>query len=123
MGILKRGDTNLVERYKMYRKANKELNHKVMESCLERDVMLESAKLLGMTREDTLVLDSMAETDILGEFALNEYKAEGKNAIEIYRETANYNEVERDILNALLSSYTSLFEVISEVVPEIRTGC
>jgi len=113
MGILKRGDTNLVERYKMYRKVHKELNGKIMESCLERDVILGSARLLGMTRGDTLVLDSMAETDILGEFALNEYKAEGKNAIEIYRETANYNEVERDILNALLSSYTSLFEVIS----------
>ena len=112
-GTLEKGDKNLVKRYKMYRKANTELNHKVMESCLESDVMMKSAKLLGIARGDTLVLDSMDETNVLMDFALNEYKTEGKNAIEIYRETANYNEVERDILNALLSSYTSLFEVIS----------
>lgn len=113
MGILQKANMDRVQRYKMYRKANKDLNHKIMESCLERDVMMKSAKLLGIARGDTLMFDSMDETNVLMDFALNEYKVKGKNAIEIYRETANYNEVEMDILNALLSSYTSLFEVIS----------
>jgi len=63
-------------------------------SCLERDVMMKSAKLLGIARGDTLMFDSMDETNVLMDFALNEYKVKGKNAIEIYRETANYNEVE-----------------------------
>ncbi|OIP27669.1 MAG: hypothetical protein CO103_04315 [Chloroflexi bacterium CG_4_9_14_3_um_filter_45_9] len=79
---MQKGNTNFVERYKMHRKANKELNHKIMESCLERDAMMESAKLLGIARGNTLIFDSMDETNVFMDFAVNEYKVEGKNAIE-----------------------------------------
>ncbi len=38
---------------------------------------------------------------------------DGKNAIQTYREKYGGNELELDILDALLSSYTSLFKVTS----------
>jgi len=104
----------LVEKYKTYRKTAKELNHKIMDSCLEHDVLMESARLLGIVREDTLIFDSEDETSVLMDFALNEYKVNNKNTIEIYREKIGWqNEIEKEISDALLSSYTSLFKVAS----------
>lgn len=103
-----------VEKYKMYRKIGKELNHKIIDSCLDRDVLMKSARLLGIARGDTLIFDSEEETSVLMDFALNEYRVNNKNTIEIYREKIGWqNEMEKDILDASLSSYTSLFKVIS----------
>ena len=104
---------SLVDRYRMYREANRKLNHKVMKACLERDVVMKSANLLGIAKRDALLFGSMDETNILMDFALNDYKVDGKNAIQSYREKYGGNELELDILDALLSSYTSLFKVIS----------
>lgn len=102
---------SLVDRYRMYREANRKLNHKVMKACLERDVVMKSANLLGIAKRDALLFDSMDETDVLMDFALNDYKVDGRNAIQNYRENYGGNEPELDILDALLSSYTSLFKV------------
>ena len=104
----------LIEKYETYRKIGMELNHKIMKSCLDRDVLLKSARLLGIVRGDTLIFDSEDETSVLMDFALNEYRVNNKNAIEIYREKIGWqNEIEKDILDTLLSSYTSIFKVTS----------
>lgn len=104
----------LIEKYKIYRKIGMELNHKIMKSCLDHDVLMKSARLLDIVRGDTLIFDSEDETSVLMDFALNEYRVSNKNTIEIYREKIGWqNEKEKDILDALLSSYTSLFKVIS----------
>jgi len=104
----------IIEKYKTYRKIGMELNHKIMDTCLDRDVFMKSARLLGIVRGDTLIFDSEGEMDVLMDFALNEYRVNNKNAIEIYREKIGWqNEIEKDILDALLSSYTSLFKIIS----------
>lgn len=109
---------SIVDRYRMYREANKKLNHKIMESCVERDVLFESARLLGIARGDALFFDSMDETSVLMDFALNEYKVKGRNAVHAYRQSIGGNELELEILDALLSSQTSLFRVVSVSVPE-----
>ena len=104
----------LVEKYKTYRNIGKELNHKIMDTCVSRDVLMGSARLLDIVREDTLIFGSKDETNILMDFVLNEYQVNNKNAIEIYREKVGWqNEIEKGILDALLSSHTSLFKVIS----------
>jgi len=85
-----------------------------MVACLDRDVLMKSARLLGIARGDILVFDSEGETSVLTDFALNEYRVNNKNTIEIYREKVGWqNEIEKDILDALLSSYTSLFKITS----------
>jgi len=102
------------EKYKLFRKAGKELNHKIMKKSLGRDVLMKSARLLGIVHGDTIVFDSEDETSVLMDFALNDYPLGNKNIVEIYREEIGcQNEVEKEILDALLSSYTSLFKVIS----------
>lgn len=104
---------SLVDRYKMYREANRKLNHRVMKACLERDAFMSSANLLGIAKGDAVFLDSMDETDVLMDFALNDYTVGGRNAVQTYQEKYGGHELELDILGALLSSYTSLFKVTS----------
>lgn len=48
------------------------------------------------------------------DFFLNEYQVGTKNYVEIYKEkVGGQNEIEKEILDALLSSYTSLFKILS----------
>jgi len=104
----------IIEKYETYRKIGMELNHKIIDTCLDRDVLMKSARLLGIVRGGTLIFDSEDETIVLMDFALNEYMVNNKNTIEIYREKiGGQNEIEKEILDALLSSYTSLFKVTS----------
>jgi len=104
----------LSEKYRTYRQMGRALNRKIMDACLERHILMESARLLGMARGDTLIFDSEEETAVLMDFALHEYKVNQKNAIALYREKiGGQNEVEKELLDAWLSSYTSLFKIVS----------
>lgn len=102
------------EKYKLFRKAGKELNNKIMKKSLVRDVLMKSARLLGIAHGDTLVFESEDETSVLMDFALYDYPVGSKNTVEIYREEIGWqNEAEKEIFDALLSSYTSLFKIVS----------
>lgn len=104
---------SLVDRYKMYREANRKLNVKVMNACLERDAFMSAAKLLGIAEGNAVFFDNMDETDVVMDFALNDYAVEGRNAVQLYREKYGGDELELDIMDALLSSHTSLFKITS----------
>jgi uncharacterized membrane-anchored protein YhcB (DUF1043 family) len=85
-----------------------------MKHALSKKAFTESGKLLGILQGDIFVFLDEAEADVLMDFALNEYKSNNKNAIETYRERiGGRNDIEKEILDALLSSYTSLFKVVS----------
>ena len=105
---------NLLKKYKTYRKISKELINKIINSCLDHDILMRSGILLNIVKEGTFVFDSENEADVLMDFALNEYKVNNKNTIKIYKEKILWrNEIEKDILHAFLSSYTSLFKIVS----------
>ena len=104
----------IVKKYKIYRKTCKELNSKIIKTCLKSDVFIKSARLLGFAHGDTLIFDNESEMDVLMDFALHEYRVNNKNTIEIYREKiGGQNKIEKEILDALISSYTSLFKITS----------
>ncbi len=106
--------TNVIEKYKEYRKISKELNNKIMDTCLDPDVFKKSARLLGAARGDVLILDDEDELNILMDFALREYKVNKQTTVELYREKVGWeNEIEKEILDAFISSYTSLFKITS----------
>lgn len=110
----KENTTNIIEKYKEYRKISKELNNEIIKTCLDRDVFLKSSSLLGAVKGDILVLDNEDEMNILMDFALHEYKINKQSTIEIYREKiGGENEIKKEILDAFVSSYTSLFKIIS----------
>ncbi|MEW5901498.1 MAG: hypothetical protein AB1715_08575 [Acidobacteriota bacterium] len=101
-----------VKEYRAYRNAYIGLNHKIMDSCLKHDRLQASAKLLGIVHRDVMVFENEEETSVLMDFALHEYKEDGKNAIALYREkVGGKSAMERSILNALLSSRASLFRI------------
>jgi hypothetical protein len=103
-----------IQTYKTYRKIGRRLNTKIMKTCLEREVLLESATVLGIVEEGALTFESEAEMDVFMDFVLNEYRTENTTAIEHYQEkVGGKNEAEREILHALRASSTSLFKVVA----------
>lgn len=108
------GKMSIIKKCKKYRKIGMKLNYKIMDKCLNRGALKKSAKLLGIVQGGTFVFDSDDETSVLMDFALNDHKVNHKNAIEMYREKYGWkNEIEKEILDARIDSYTSLFKVIS----------
>jgi len=105
---------NSIEKYKKYRRIGMKLNHKIMDKCLDRDTLKKSAKLLGIIQKGTFVFDNEDETSVLMDFALNDYRFINKNVVERYREKFGWkNEIEKNIIDALSTSYTSLFTITS----------
>lgn len=112
--LFEKKTTPIIDKYKEYRKISKELNNKIMDTCLDPDVFKKSARLLGAVRGDALILDNEDELNILMDFALREYKINKQTTVEIYREKIGWeNEIEKEILDAFISSYTSLFKITS----------
>lgn len=104
----------LIKKYKEYRKSGMKLNHKIMDACLARDVVMASAELLGILHGETLIFESEDESSVLMDFALNDYKVDNQNTVKLYRDTIGWkNDIEKELLDAHLASYTSLFKVTS----------
>ncbi len=105
---------SLIREYRKCRRVSKDLNKKMVHT-LSKDVIMGSARLLGIAGQgDSILFDFEEEVNVLMDFALNDYMINDRNAVENYQEKiGGQNELEKGILNALLSSYTSLFEVIS----------
>ncbi|CAJ36676.1 hypothetical protein [Methanocella arvoryzae] len=102
---------DLIAKYNLYRKKNKELNNKLIQSCLDRETILKAAELLGMVENGKIMLEDVQESDVLMDFALNDCLKDGKTAVERYaNKVGGADEIEQEILEGLRSSYTSLFK-------------
>lgn len=112
--LFEKKTTPVIDKYKKYRTISKELNNKIIDTCLDPDIFKKSARLLGVVRGDALILYSEDELNILMDFALREYKINKQTTVEIYREKIGWeNGIEKEILDAFISSYTSLFKITS----------
>jgi len=106
---------DLVEKYKKYRKVGMNLNKKIIETNLNHDIIMEAARLLGIARgENVLMFETEDESSVLMDFVLNDYRVNNQSIIAVYRDKMGWeNEIEKEILEALLSAYTSLFRITS----------
>jgi hypothetical protein len=103
-----------IKDYEVFRKASRDVIHKIIDECLKPDQLMKSARLLGIVREDIMVFKNEDETDILMDFALHEYKEDDKNLIAVFKEkVGGRKDNEKEIVDAMLSSYTSLFKITS----------
>lgn len=114
-----------VEQYMEYREVGKGLNSRMMESCLDEAALSGSAELLGIgsaekdAGDDVLVFDGEEDMDVLYDFALHEYRQDGKTAVELFRGRELWeSEVEKEFLDTLVRSSTSLFRVTEVDRPE-----
>jgi hypothetical protein len=105
----------ILSTYKKYREGIMVLNKKIISKYIDRQTYLISGKYLGLVslvKKDTIIFDNESETAALMDFAINEYKINGKKAVELYKENImTENDIEKDILDGLLTSYTSFFKI------------
>jgi len=115
----------LEKKYRKYRKIGMNLNHKIRDKSLDRITLKKSAKLLVFSKGDKFFFNSEDETSVLMDFALNDYRFINKNSIEKYQEKfGGIDQIEKNILDALINSYTSLFKIVSvkpwEITVELK---
>ena len=102
----------ILKKYKNYREVGKELNQKIIDRYVGREVFLLSGKYLGLVKKDALMFDNESETVALMDFSINECRINGKTAVELYKEKVRVdNDIETEILDGLINSYTSLFKI------------
>lgn len=108
-----RSDVPRVSVYRRYRVAGKKLHHKIMDEMVDKKALQHSGKALGMLgRGDTMIFDSEGDMSVLMDYVIYEYKEQGKNAVERYREeVGGETETERELLAAMEVSSTSLFRI------------
>ena len=101
-----------LKKYKSYREVGKELNDKIIDRYVGREIILLSGKYLGLVKKEALMFDNESETVALMDFAINECRINGKTAVELYKEKVRVvNDIENEILDGLINSYTSLFKI------------
>jgi hypothetical protein len=96
------------------REAGKAVNSKLMK-YVSKDMMNHAVKQLGIKMQGNKILfDCEEETSYLMNFLLFDYKVNGKNTVQTYQEsTIAKTKTENELINSMLLSYTSLFEVTS----------
>lgn len=104
---------NRLERYRRYREVGQDLNTKILRECTDREAIFESARLLGFDRDgDAILYEVQPDTIVHYEFLLNEYRQNGRTAVEKYYQQERWEtETEQTILEALLEAETSLFKI------------
>jgi len=106
-------DMDIIKQYRQCRKMGMQLNSRIIESA-DKELFGKAAALLNMLEDNTIVLEEDYERDVLMDFIINERINGDKSVAETFLQSQSLeNDVERDILNALISSYTSLFKIES----------
>ncbi|GIP33484.1 hypothetical protein [Paenibacillus sp. J2TS4] len=104
-----------IEQYKHYRQVQVGLHSKIMEDLVHATEFQQAASILGILyKQNQIVIESYAEQDALYDFNIYETIREEKSSLSGFAE--NYladNHVENELLNAMLHSETSLYEIIS----------
>jgi len=101
-----------ISKYRKYREVGKALNHKIIDRYINKEIILHSGKLLYLIKRDTLITDDELDITALMDFSINEYQINGKKAVQLYKDKVMLeNDIEEEILDALIKSYTSLFKI------------
>jgi hypothetical protein len=101
-----------IKEYQRYRKAARDLNHKMMETYIDGDVLEKAARWLKLGKNRLLVMDSEDDLSVLMDFSLYEIKRNGKNIIARYAdEKGGRNSMERELLSAMQNAQTGLFKI------------
>jgi hypothetical protein len=101
-----------IKEYQRYRQVGRDLNHKIIRAFVDHAVIDRAARALGLGKNRQLFLDDEDELDVLMDFSLYEVKQLKKTPIERYREEkGGSNQIEQELLNAMLAAQTGLFRV------------
>jgi hypothetical protein len=101
------------DRYERYRQVGQQLNSKILDAYSDRELILRSAADLSIEFDGIhLKYETESEMTVHFEYALYEYRRDGKTAAERYFEEERWDtDTERTVLEATLEADTSLFEI------------
>lgn len=105
-------DDELLRTYKRIRAVQQAMNADLT-SRLPKNVILESAKRLGLTRGKVLIFNSVHESSVLFDYCLYSVRTGGKTAVEWYaaKTPPPPDSDEMTVLRAMLDSYFFIFVV------------
>jgi len=107
---------NHLTQYRTYRREGKDLNVRLINTCLTEEAAQKSSRLLrgGRSDDDLNVFDEETLGDLRKDFALNDIPVDGTTAVESFCEQELWeSDLEKEIAEALMQSETSLFRVMS----------
>lgn len=102
--------------YRTYRREGKDLNVRLINTCLTEEAAQKSSRFLrgGRSDDDLNVFDEETLGDLRKDFALNDIQLNGTTAVESFCEQELWeSDLEKEIAEALMQSETSLFRVMS----------
>jgi len=101
-----------VEDYRAIRKVGMNLNNKILNSVSNKADMEYAGKLLGFLDGNKMIFDEDDETDVLMNYIIFEKNKKGKILLDnFYDSEIELDDLEEEILEGLINSYASLFEV------------
>lgn len=105
----------MIDLYNQYRSEEVRLVNEKIFKTLDKAILINAARILEMVDEkDNIMFTDENQMGALMDFAIHEMRIDGQNAVDRYIEKYSAeNEMEEKVLNALKSSYTSLFRVVN----------
>lgn len=105
----------LIDLYNQYRQEEVRMVNEKIFKTLDKAILLNAARVLEMTdKNDNIMFTDENQMGALMDFAIHEMRIDGQNAVDRYIEKYGpENEIEEKVLNALKSSYTSLYRVVN----------
>lgn len=105
----------MIDLYNQYRSEEVRLVNEKIFKTLDKAILINAARILEMVDEkDNIMFTDENQMGALMDFAIHEMRIDGQNAVDRYIEKYGAeNEMEEKVLNALKSSYTSLFRVVN----------
>jgi hypothetical protein len=103
----------ILKEYQRFRKTGRDLNHKIINACLNETILTKATTMLKLGQKGQLILDSEDDLSVLMDFALFEiHHKDGRNSVEQYAETKDgTNAIERELLTAMVQAQTGLYKV------------
>lgn len=105
----------MIDLYNQYRSEEVKLVNEKIFKTLDKAILINAARILEMVDDkDNIMFTDENQMAALMDFAIHEMRIDGQNAVDKYIEKYGWeNEMEEKVLNALKSSYTSLFRVVN----------
>jgi hypothetical protein len=90
-----------------------ELHSKILNSCVHQAEFMHAAKILGiLDKRNQVVIELGVEEDPICDFNIYENIRDGKSTLSLFAENYSSDDpLEKDLLNAMLQSEASLYEV------------
>lgn len=103
-----------IEQYRQYRQVQVELHTKILNDYVHETEFKQAAEILGiLNKQNRVVIESEADKDAIYDFNIYEKIRNGKSTLSLFEENYSLeNQLENELLKAMLQSEASLYEVI-----------